>query len=115
MPPPPAGGVHLPQAHGRKDEDPGEVFAIYVETNTEETAWMSQQTRSKTTLVVGPTWQRFPQDNRLRVHGTRAQPRTQSTRTIPSGPRGVKKTDPTGWPHDAVTPQKGGQRISEST
>jgi hypothetical protein len=23
----------------------------------------------------------------------------------PSGPRGVKKTDPTGWSHDAVTPR----------
>ena len=48
-----------PQAHDRKDEDLGELFAISVETNPEETARMSQQTGSKTTLTVGPTRQRF--------------------------------------------------------
>jgi hypothetical protein len=110
-PPPPRRRSPPPQGHGRMDEDPGEFFAISVETNAEETARMSQQTESKTTLTVGPTRQRFPRDNRLQVRGTGAQPQTQSTRTIPSSPRGVKKTDPTGWPHDAVTQRKGGRRI----
>ena len=56
---PPQAESTFPQAHGRKDEDLGELFAISVETNPEETARMSQQTGSKTTLTVGPTRQRF--------------------------------------------------------
>jgi hypothetical protein len=56
---PSAGGIHLPPSTRRKDEDPGEVFAISVEANPEKTARMSQQTGSKTTLAVGPTRQRF--------------------------------------------------------
>ena len=56
---PPQAESTFPQAHGSKDEDLGELFAISVETNPEETARMSQQTGSKTTLTVGPTRQRF--------------------------------------------------------
>jgi hypothetical protein len=58
-PPPPQAESTFPQAHGSKDEDLGELFAISVETNPKETARMSQQTGSKTTLTVGPIRQRF--------------------------------------------------------